>query len=203
MGRSIANIITDNFKTKFDITVNKCSCIEEIDKSLPTLIIGIENAKKTIKDFNILIKEYKEQKLWWTFNKNERMSDYEEDLKSFYNMAISNVVKDVKYIYVDALECDYNRTKHIFKYLFESDDLKVCYNDNNNFLFVYSQQYNVIWGFSLSTMKFYGIKENTLNRLIKKINNSKFLTNFSKIPHSVKMNVDNKVHNNIILSTYF
>lgn len=204
MQKPIANIVTDTLKARFDIKVNKCKTMEEIDKSLPTLIIGLENAKKYIDGFNILQKEYKEQKFWWTFLRTERMTDYQDDLQSFYCTAIKYAVESTEYEYVDVLECNYKRTKSILKYLFASNDEKLCYIDNNkSFIFIYSKKYNKIWGFSLSTMMFYGIKESTIDRVIKKIGNCEMIKNFSTIPYKVRRIVGDKIHHNIILYRYF
>lgn len=204
MQKPIANIVTDTLKARFDIKVNKCKSMEEADKSLPTLIIGLENAKKYIEGFNILQKEYKEQKIWWTFLRTERMTDYQEDLQSFYNIAIRYAVENVNYEYVDVLECSYKRTKSILKYLFTSNDEKFGYIDNNNnFIFIYSKKYSKIWGFSLSTMRFYGIKEETIDRIIKKAHNIEIMKDFSSIPYKVRRIVGDKLHHNIILYSYF
>lgn len=204
MQKPIANIVTDTLKARFDIKVNKCKSMEETDKSLPTLIIGLENAKKYIQGFNILQKEYKEQKVWWTFLRTERMTDYQEDLQSFYNVAIKYAVENVDYEYVDVLECGYKRTKSILKYLFTSNDEKLGYIDNNNnFIFIYSKKYCKIWGFSLSTMRFYGIKENSIDRIIKETYNIEIIKDFSAIPYKVRRIVGDKLHHNIILYSYF
>lgn len=204
MQKPIANIVTDTLKTRFDIKVNKCKSLEEIDKSLPTLIIGLGNAKKYINNFNILKKEYKEQKIWWTFLRTERMTDYQEDLQSFYETAIKYAVESIDYEYVDILDCGYKRSKNILKYLFASNDEKIGYIDNNgSFLFIYSRKYKKIWGFSLSTMKFYGINESSINKTIKNIRNIDIINDFSTIPYKVRRIVGDKIHHNIILYGYF
>lgn len=204
MQKPIANIVTDTLKTRFDIKVNKCKSLEEIDKSLPTLIIGLGNAKKYINDFNILKKEYKEQKIWWTFLRTERMTDYQEDLQSFYETAIKYAVESIDYEYVDILDCGYKRSKNILKYLFASNDEKIGYIDNNgSFLFIYSRKYKKIWGFSLSTMKFYGIKESSISKTINNIRNIDIINDFSTIPYKVRRIVGDKIHHNIILYGYF
>lgn len=204
MQKPIANIVTDTLKTRFDIKVNKCKSLEEIDKSLPTLIIGLGNAKKYINDFNILKKEYKEQKIWWTFLRTERMTDYQEDLQSFYETAIKYSVESIDYEYVDILECDYKRSKNILKYLLYSNDEKIGYIDNNgSFLFIYSKKYKKIWGFSLSTMKFYSIKDYSIDKTIKNIKNIDIIKDFSMIPYKVRRIVGDKIHHNIILYSYF
>lgn len=204
MQKPIANIVTDTLKTRFDIKVNKCKSLEEIDKSLPTLIIGLGNAKKYINNFNILKKEYKEQKIWWTFLRTERMTDYQEDLQSFYETAIKYAVESIDYEYVDILDCGYKRSKNILKYLFASNDEKIGYIDNNgSFLFIYSRKYKKIWGFSLSTMKFYGIKESSISKTINNIRNIDIINDFSTIPYKVRRIVGDKIHHNIILYGYF
>ena len=78
MQKSVANIITNSNKIDFEFKYNKCKSLEEIDVSLPTLIIGYNNAKRYIKNFNILNKAYPEQKIWWTFLKTEKRVDYDE-----------------------------------------------------------------------------------------------------------------------------
>ena len=52
MEEALANIITNSNKIKFDLPVNKCKDISCRDETLPTLIIGYENAKKYIQGFN-------------------------------------------------------------------------------------------------------------------------------------------------------
>lgn len=204
MQKTIANIVTDNLKIRFDIKVNKCKSIEEIDKSLPTLIIGLKNAKNSIDNFSILQKEYKEQKMWWTFSKTERMVDFQNDIQSFYYTAIKYLVGHTEYEYVDCLECSYKRTKNILNYLLNNNDNKISFIDNNgSFLFVYSKKYNKVWGFSLSTMKFYGIKENTINDILNNIKNNVLIKDFSIIPYKVKRIVGGKLHHSIILYNYF
>jgi hypothetical protein len=46
---ALANIVTTSNKIKFDLPVNKCKDLSYIDKSLPTLIIGYDMAKKILK----------------------------------------------------------------------------------------------------------------------------------------------------------
>lgn len=189
---------------RFDIKVNKCSSMEEIDKSLPTLIIGLQNAKKYISNFSILQKEYKGQRLWWTFSKTERMTDYLCDIQLFYNTAIKCIVENTEYEYVDCLECSFKRVKSILNYLLNNSDEKISFIDNKgSFLFLYSKKYNKIWGFSLSTMCFYGIKEKTINRLIKEIKNNEQIKDFSNIPYKVKRIIGAKLHYSIVLYRYF
>lgn len=203
MQKVLANVITDLTRVKFDIKVNKCKSMDEIDKSLPTLIIGYNNAKKYIKDFNILKKSYSKQNLWWTFNKNERGVDFQDDIYKFALEAIDNIVDKVEYTYIDYVDCTLDKSKKIIRYLTLSSDYKVAYIDNNNFLYVYSPHFKRVWGFSMGTMMFYGIKPTSIEKIIKKMQNTRWIKNFSKIPIKVKRLIGDKIHNNIILYDYF
>lgn len=203
MQKVLANVITDLTRVKFDIKVNKCKSMEEIDKSLPTLIIGYNNAKKYIKDFNILKKSYPKQNLWWTFNKNERGVDFQDDIYKFALEAIDNIVDKVEYDYIDYVDCTLDKGKKILKYITLSTDYKVAYIDNNNFLYIYSPHFKRVWGFSMGTMMFYGVKPKSIEKVISKMRNTRWIKNFSKIPIKVKRLIGDKIHNNIILYDYF
>lgn len=203
MQKVLANVIMDLTRVKFDIKVNKCKSMDEIDKSLPTLIIGYKNAKKYIKDFNILKKSYHKQNLWWTFSKTERGVDFQDDIYKFSLEAIDNIIDKVEYQYVDYIDCSMEKTKKILIYLTKSDDYKIAYIDNNNFLYVYSPHFKIVWGFSLGTMMFYGIKQSSIERNIRKFRNTQWVRNFTKIPTKVKRLIGDKIHNNLILYDYF
>lgn len=203
MQKPMANVVAKSSRIKLDIKVNYYKHMEEVkDKSLPTLIIGLQEAKKSISDFDILIKEYQSQNLWWTFSKTERGVDYQDDIIDFCNKVINNIVNEVTYEYVNLYECTYYKIKNILRYLLSNDN-KVCYNDNNSFLFIYSKKYKKIWGFSLSTLRFYGIKEKNIDKIINNIKNAEFINNFSRIPSKIKKTVGDKLHYNIVLYDYF
>ena len=104
MQKPVANIITNSNKIDFEFKYNKCKSLEEADASLPTLIIGYNNAKKYIKNFNILVKAYPEQKLWWTFLKTEKRADYDDDIAKFNETVINEHIKDIKYSFIDVIK---------------------------------------------------------------------------------------------------
>lgn len=203
MQKVLANVITDLSRIKFDIKVNKCKSMDEADKSLPTLIIGLSNAKKYIKGFNILKKYYPSQNLWWTFSKTERGVDFQDDIYKFTLETIDYIVDKVEYSYVDYLDCSLVRGKRILNYLISSTDYKVAYIDGNNFLYVYSPHFSKVWGFSLGTMMFYGVKQRSIERVLGKISNTSWIRNFAKIPTKIKRLLGDKIHNNLVLYDYF
>lgn len=205
MGRKImANIVSSSPRVKIDINVKRYKSMDGIeDKSLPTFIIGLTEAKKNIINFDILRKEYKEQNIWWTFSKTERGADYYEDIEKFSKYVIDDIVSRVKYKYVDLLDRKYTDVKRIIRYLENVDEEKTCYIDRDNFIFLYSRVHKKIWGFSLTTMYFYGIKSDVVNRLLKRSKSIEIIKDFGKIPYGVKKLIGNKIHDKIILYEYF
>lgn len=202
MQKSIANIITNANKVDFDYKFNKCKTLEEIDTSLPTLIIGLENAKKYIKDFNILKKEYIEQNLWWTFKKTEKRAIYDIDIVNFNNMVIDFLVKDVKYSLIDIVNLDKTKKYKVIKYLLSNED-KLLYNYFNKFLFIYSSEHKIVWGISLTTLRYCGIDTNKLLGKIYKNKNNRQIIDIDVIPLSVKKITYNDIHKQVALYDYF
>ena len=92
--QKIGNIVCSP-QTKVDDIFYKFKSCAEIDNNLPTMVIGIENAKGCIENFSILEKIYDNGKFRWTFKKNERRIDYEEDLKQFIDYCYNNIISDI------------------------------------------------------------------------------------------------------------
>lgn len=197
------NILTNSNKLDFIFKYNKCKSMEEIDSSLPTLIIGYNNAKKYIKNFNILNKAYPEQKLWWTFLKTEKRAEHDEDIANFSKILINEYIKNVKYSLIDIINLTFKDKKKILNYLMNSDDKKLIYNYFNKFLFVYSKKYQTVWGVALSTMRFCGIDtDKHLNRLYDNNNNTK-ITNLNELPFLIKKETDDNIPYQLALYEYF
>lgn len=202
MKKIIANIITKSNKIDFDFNYNKCKSMEEIDISLPTFIIGYENAKKFIRDFDILKKSYPEQNIWWTFLKTEKRVDYDNDIKNFNDIIIKKIIEKVKYQLCDIITMDKNDKKKLWDFIL-SDNKKVIYNDFNKFLFIYDKENNVVLGLSLSTCRFCGVDTKSLCEKIFSISSNKEIIDFNIIPTVVKKNIQTDVHNLLALYEYF
>ena len=154
-------------KTKIDEDIfHKFKTCEEIDNNLPTLIIGLDNAKKCISNFSILNKVYKNGNFRWTLKKNERRIDYEEDLHNFTDYCYNNIIKDIKYVYIDLINYSLSRIKNFIKYL-NNKNVKYCYQSfNEGFIFLFDKKYNTVYGLSLTLCEYLGIrKEKVLTKL--------------------------------------
>lgn len=202
MQTSIANIITSSNKIEFDFKYNKCKSMEEVDKSLPTLIIGLENAKKYIKYFDILKKEYQEQNIWWTFSKREKRAIYDIDIYNFNKTVIEKLLSDIKYELIDVINLSKYECRNFIKYLF-SDKNKLIYNYYNKFLFIYDKNKQIVYGVSLITLRYFGKDTNKwLSKIYNNKNNQQVL-DINVIPLNLRKTLFNDVHKQVVLYDYF
>lgn len=175
--RKIANILTNSKKNKFDSFFNVVGSQEDLIPGIPTLVIGLENAKEYINGFSIINKQYGD--IWWTFTKTERRCEYEDDILSFYKFAILNEMKKTKYIYVDIIKFKLSNIKKIIKFLGDDTKKYIFLTRNSNFMFVYSEQYNTVFGISLELCEYLGYNKQRIYRLLRNreyIHDTKFIT---------------------------
>lgn len=174
--RKIANILANNKKNPFGEIFNVVQVYEDLMVGIPTLIIGLENAKKYIDGFNIIDKQYGD--VWWTFKKTERRCEYEDDIMAFYNYAILHEMEKNQYIYIDILNYGYNKAKKILNFFNSSDKKYVFLTKNSNFMFVYCEKYNAVFGLSLELCEYLGYEKNRIYKLMRNceyVKNTKFI----------------------------
>ena len=66
MKKFLGNIVTAYKKEKFSPFFNVVKTMKETITDIPTLIVGLENARENIDGFSILTKKYKDDLVWWT-----------------------------------------------------------------------------------------------------------------------------------------
>lgn len=206
MKKYIGNIIVNSPNYKVDNCFNKCMSLNTIDESLPTIIIGLQNAKNMIDNFNILDKKYEKNMLWWTFSKTERRTDYDKDIMDFHNYCIENIVNKIKYHYINYVDLTYNKAKKLLNYI-NGNKKKAYYIDNNKFIFIYdcekTDNNKNIYGFSLNTCVFFGIQKNKILSLIRNNKNNKRINNFYDIPNNIRRFINDDIPSEIVLLEYF
>lgn len=202
MKDKLANIVTTSTKIKFDLPINRCKSVDDIDKNLPTLIIGYETAKNSIENFSILKKHTEGTNIYWTFKRNERGVDYEDDLKDFYKTVVLDFCDKVNYQLLDFYKLHKSTVKKLINFA-KSDDEKLIYVENNRFLYVYCEKYNTVFGFSLSTVKFFGINPSKVVNLFKNNVSNRFISDFSIIPYDIKYIIGEKIDKYLALYDYF
>lgn len=148
MQRKLGNIVDSNDKTMYDEIFNKVSSYNDIDASLPTLVVGIELAKTIIPNFSILHRG--DGDLFWTFTKRERRSENAEDISKFKRLCVRRYADTFRYDYVNFTCYPYSRMKKFIAYV-NGDDEKMCFvTKDSRFVFIFSNRYKTVWGLSLS-----------------------------------------------------
>lgn len=194
MSVKIANIVTHSKKHGFGDEFNIVgSCCDIID-GLPTLIIGVNEAKTCIENFNILKKTYDNGDLWWTYKKTERKCDYDDDTEAFTKYAINRFKSSIRYEYIDLLNYPLDRIKKLIRYIDSNERKKIMASRNGDFLFIYSEKYRIVFGLSLSFCEYCGIKKEKVINRIKKNRNNRFCYGFSNVDLLVRNMIGNDTH---------
>lgn len=168
--QKFGNIVT---KSKVDVDTDLFNIVESCEKSIdgiPTLYIGLDNAKEHIPGFNILNKQYGDT--FWTFKKNERKCEYDEDVDNFQKFAISKAVSSVKYIYIDFLNYTLNGIRKLLKIAGSNSKKVVFLTKGSSFMFVYMEEYDTVFGVSLSTAEYIGVPK---GKIIKLLRNAEYI----------------------------
>ncbi len=180
-------IVTDRKINNVKDFVGVVNDISLADPTKPILLVGIENAKKNIKDFSILKKKANDN-LFWTFKKTEKRVDFENDIDYFYNYIINNITSNIKYYYINILKLRYNKIKKLYNILF-SGEKKYIYISNNMLYILYNGN---ILGISISIMEYMKIDIKKFFRKLYSNKNNIICTNASECVKSVKAEIGNK-----------
>lgn len=167
---SLGYIVSDLKIKNLKGFVEQVNDVSLADSTKPTLFVGIENARKNIKDFSILNKKY-ENNVFWTFKKTEKRVDFEKDIDYFYNFIINNISCNIKYYYINIYNLKYNKIKKLYSILFSREN-KNIYISNG---VVYIPYEGGVLGLSLAVLEYCGIKtEKVLQRIKSNPNNNVF-----------------------------
>lgn len=192
---SLGYIVTDSKIKNVKGFVEQVNDVSLADLTKPTLFVGIENAKKNIKDFSILDKKYGNN-IFWTYKKTEKRVDFEDDINYFYNFIINNISCNIKYYYINLYKLKYNKIKKLYNILF-SNDRKYIYISNEMIYLLYKN--NIILGISLSLLEYMKINKNKiLNKLYSNKNNI-ICTDVSQCVKSIR----NEIGDNRYVVPYF
>lgn len=163
----IANILTNSkldVSSFFHITSN----FEEIDKTLPTLIIGWGEVKKLFPEQNILKNEI-EENLYWTFSKREKRYKYEQDLENFIKKVTDNINNKINYHFFNYLLANTNKRVSFINYI-NKGFCSIYYN--SRFLYIYCIKDEITLGISLKDLNYIGINsKDFINSLLNQNNN--------------------------------
>ena len=156
-------IVTDKKLKGIDGFVEQVDDISLADTTKPILIVGWKKAKKHPKYSTVLEKKLDEN-LYWTFGKSESRSDFEEDLKIFYNIIYNNILNNIIYSNINIFKLKYNSIKKLYNIILNSEKNKNIYLSKN---MLYIPHEGKVLGLSLSILEYCGIPSDKIVNKIK------------------------------------
>lgn len=134
------------------------------DFSVPTLIIGKKRAVELFgaENVHVLDKKIKEN-VYWTFAKNERRVDYEEDIKNFIDSVRKKITSGIKYYFVNIFTEKLSFLKKLIEYIYNEEQKSVFITPKH--IYIYSGK-SVI-GLSRPDFDYAGIDSDKVVRKIK------------------------------------
>lgn len=157
----IANIVS---KTNLNVSkdFNVVSSMDEIIHGLPTLIVGFDVVNKHYPEFDITNREV-EPNLYWIFKRTERRDDFEIGLRWFRDKVISDLGKEISYVFVDLMQYKKKTLCKIArKFLKTEKKFSVVFND---MVYIYGE--NIIFGVDLKLFRFAELDADKLKNTIR------------------------------------
>lgn len=183
----IANIIT---KGKLEISsyFNIVSNMDNIDITLPTLIVGWKETKCMFPEQNILENRINDN-MFWTFSKREKRYQYEKDLETFINLVVSNLNKEINYRFFNFILSSQTKRDNFINYV-NSGNCSIYYN--SRIVYIYNNIDKITIGVSLIDINYIGINSKDFLKLLNKNNNNLLIDNINFIDtYSLSLIKDN------------
>lgn len=162
--RYICNIISKAEKYRFNRFINLTLKVDEIDKSIPTIAVGVSNAEKLFGEKLDYINRFNNDNCYWTFATTEKRSENERDIENFKKLLIKSLKKKIKYQFFNILTCSQTRFKNFIKFL-KNDIRKSFYFTNKMLYIAYGDD---VIGISLDDCEYIGVRKRKVYDVIKK-----------------------------------
>lgn len=150
----IGNIVTEE-KIKVSRLFNVVKSKDRVIDSIPTLYIGLDNAKSLDVKLNFLERKIDEN-TFWTFNKREKRVLMEDDLYYFIEHSFKNTIKDIEYEFIDCILLEKEELTETFD-LIEKTPGVITYK-KGDMVFIMCQ--NSIFGVDLAQLSYMGRDKN-------------------------------------------
>jgi len=163
-----------NIVSPTDISVsedfNVVESIDDIIDGLPTLIVGWDYVKQKYPDYNILHRILSPN-LFWTFKRIEKRDWFEEDLFNFTEFSFKYLVKDITYIFCDALLFSRKKMLRVIRKIYSTPGV-ISY-EHDSMIYIFCDKF--IFGIDLNQLMFLDMNIERVISRIKRIS-SPFLT---------------------------
>lgn len=148
--------------------VEQVNDMSKVTAPLPVLIIGWKKAKEH-PNYKSVLDKHLEENVWWTFGKTESRSDFESDLKEFYEEIFRKRLDNIKYYYVNIYKLRYSSLKKLIDIIY-STNKKTIYISGK---MIYIPHNGNVLGISLDLLEYNGIKKGkVVYRFLQNVNNS-------------------------------
>lgn len=179
---NVANIVSETY---FELPkgFKLVNDFNEIDSSLPTLIVGYNLASKIFHNLDVTSKRISDS-VFWCYKKTENRDDFTQNLDRFIYSVYRKLFKSVNYIFIDLIQY---KTKTLIKIVRKllSSGPSISYKHKD---MIYIYQKDFIFGVDLNQVQFVGIdKEKILNK-IKSIS-TEFIDEYDNIDGLVSINI--------------
>ena len=186
--KKIANILTDSKQTEFtgNDLYNITSDKEKLIPDLPTLIIGWKKVYEITPNFRILDWKIGEN-MYWTFSRRERGEKYENCCRDFEKMVLNDIVKRVKYRFVNLLTINVTE-KRDFLHKIKSSDSKIIYIENDIVYICFNNE-DTVYGISLGDIEYEGKDKKSFLNVIFSSPNAKIVKTKDFLPFNFKISI--------------
>jgi cell shape-determining protein MreC len=178
----IANVVSKSKKYKFNEFINVTSSYEDVDISVPTLIVGTEIVKSIFGDNISYIDRKIDENTFWTYSVTEKRSSNEDDIEKFKDFVLKSLKKNICYNYINLLTIENTSLEEILNSLEKKTDISYLFTDK----MLYFSYDDVVKGISLDSCEYIGWKK---EEVIKKIISfTKNVTSIHRLPNEIDKN---------------
>lgn len=151
------------------------------DITMPTLIVGWENAKLLLGEkFNILENKVNDT-LYWCFYKNEKRTIYDRVMNEFIRNIVLNLHKQIPYKSINIFRLNKSDVKNLLKSFYEIEQT-VFISDKT--IYVYNQK--LIYGISIEELEYFGIRKERIINILMKFDKTKVFLDEKQLDYTVR-----------------
>ena len=140
---------------KIDKNFNLIKSTNEIIEGLPTLIVGLDNAKSFTDKISYLDRKINTN-TFWTFTRLEKRDLFEEDLFYFIKFSYDELLKSANFKFIDLILSDSDEINKVFNQIKTSNNVITFSYEN----MVYTHINHMIYGFDLRQVDYIGKSKN-------------------------------------------
>lgn len=159
--KPLGYIVTDRKMNDIEGFVEQVKDFTDADSTKPILIVGWDNAKLH-RGYKSILEKQLAPGVFWTFKKSESRSDFEQDLKNFYQYVYNVILDNIDYYYINILSLRYNKLKKLYS-IFNSKERKNIYISDN---LIYTLYDGKVLGVSLDVLEYCGVKRDKVLSLL-------------------------------------